>query len=594
MRSSLISPGLLNSLIGRFLPLWLAFFAAWMVCLVLPLATFAPAVTDAFAPYVAGWSMEYYGSLVGCAIAAIVSVCNVFEYLFNRQAAVFAGTMPVKRNALFATAYLAGLLPLLAVELAVFAIVVLMSFALPQIGVQFVASWLGVSAGFTFVFYSIAAFCAQLAGTRTAAYYLYLLINAFAMFIEFTCRSIGSVLMWGVEFGSGDFLFMWASPFFGLAYYVFDAAHSIASMTVTINWFTLLAYSAAAVLFTAASAVLNKRRHLERAENPVAVAAVPVAGKVMGALGLAALASLICQFCLWFNSGGQQVLTDGQVTLLACVAALAALAGAFFAHACLLGGKGSLKGSLRIGVICAVCCLAFIVGCRMDVLGLESKVPASDEVASVTVTLDDTSTTLASEEGITVVTAAHKQVLEARGEAAPAEGLSADYYEDLAISYTLKNGAKLRSSYRVAQYNTMLSSHAGEPKKIDRAVFGLKSMLDSEEGVMSRFDALAQSDLKYCSITISYGEGEDSDTYGEIAIESDEVTSYVNDALLVDVHKNGFGKIYESEGEAVGFVNATYLSSEHEYPSIEADLYQGNCKAQAKWMKEHYGVDILE
>ncbi len=593
MRSSLISPGLLNSLIGRFLPLWLAFFAAWMLCLVLPLTTFAPLVTDAFTPYVAGWSIEYYGSLVGCAVAAIVSVCNVFEYLFNRQAALFAGSLPLKRGTLFATAYVAGLLPLLVVELVVFGIVALMTFAMPQIGMQFVLSWLGVSAAFTFVFYSIAAFCAQLAGTRTAAYYLYLLVNVFVVFIEFACRSLGSALMWGVEFGSGDCLFVWASPFFGLAYYVFGASKTLATMTVTVNWPALLAYCAAALVFIVVSVLLNKRRHLERAQNPVAVAAVPVVGKVMGALGLAAAACLVCQFCLWFNSGGQHAIANEQAVLLACVAVVAALLGAFFAHACLLGAKGSLKGSFKTGVVCAACCLAFVVGCSVDAFGLERAVPASSEVSSVTVVLDNTTTTLTNEEGIAAVADAHKQILDASEEAVPSESFSMDYYEDVDIRYELKNGSAVQRSYHVAQYNSMLDSYAGEPKKIDQAVFNLKSALDSREAVLSRFEGLETADLEFCSISISFNEDVDSD-YGEISIEADEMKSYVNDALLVDVRQNGFGKRYDIGEEDLGMLDISYVNGNLDCPSVDAELHRDNCKAQAKWLKEHYGVDILK
>lgn len=589
MRSSLINIGLLKSHIGRFMPLWIAFAAVWMVCLVLPLGTLAPN-TDSLSAFIAGWSLEYLGTLVGCAIAGMASACCVFEYLFNRQAAIFAGSLPVKRSALFATAYIGGLLPLLLVEVVVFGIVALMSVALPQIGLQFAATWLGLACAFTFVFYSIAVFCAQLTGTKTAAYYLYLVVNVFVVFIEFSARIIASSALQGVQLLGSDFCFVWASPLFGLPYYVFNLAHGGFSsmMTLTVSWLALAAYCVFAVVLVALAAVLNKRRHLERAQNPVAVSALRPVGKVLGAFALAALATLICLFCMSFSAGFELVVGTGQLVAIGAVAVIAAFAGSFFAHACLVGGPGSLKGSLKTGLTVSVVCVAFVAACGADVMGVKSYVPDAQDVSSVEVSLDTDTTTLASQELIADVANAHKQILDSLQNVD-----DADYREQVQITYALKNGSKVARSYMVGQYDVSISKDHANRKAVNNIIAALEEALDSPEGVLSRYSVLTARNAQSSSIDIYYQTGGDKDEK-TLHIKSVDMASYINDALFVDIKDNGFGKAYNEVASSAGYADIEVVDDDGDLTVLDPSFTSGNCKAQAAWIKANYGVDILK
>ncbi len=591
MKSSLINSGLLKSHIGRFLPLWIAFLAVWMICLVLPLGTLAPGTTHD-GPFAAGWSLEYAGTLLGCAVAGMASACCVFEYLFNRQAAIFAGSLPVKRGTLFATAYVGGLLPLIAVEVVVFCVVALMSVALPQIGLHYAASWLGLACGFTFVFYSIAVFCAQLAGTKTAAYYLYLVLNFFVVFIEFAARIVASSALYGVDLLGWDFCLIWASPLCGLPYYVFNLPNDGFSsvMSGNINWLALIAYCVAAVLFVAAAYALNKRRHLERAQNPVAVGALGRVGKVLGALALAALATLICLFGMSFNAELELVMGTGQLVAVAAVAIIAALLGSFFAHACLIGPAGSFKDSLKEGFAVAVVCVAFVACCGADVLGIKAYVPDERDVASVEVSLDAETTTLTSQEMVAKVTQAHEQIL-----GCIQDTDDADYLEQLQITYTLSNGSKVARSYSVGQYSNFLSKDTSKRMAANGILTGLKEALDSSEGVLSRYSVLLGNDMQSCSIEVYYYGGKNEDE-NSVQIKTSDLDSYINDALLKDIQDRGFGKVYDDNvtDESVGYLEIDVVDSNGNFAGSCPDLDKGNCKAQAKWLKTHYGVDILK
>lgn len=582
MKSSPISLGLLNSYVERFLPLWGSFLAAWLVFLVMPLGTLAPSAVSGSSAFALGWLSEYMGSLLGCAIAAIVSVCCVFEYLFKRPAALFAGSLPIKRNALFFTTYVAGLLPLLAVELLVFVIIAIMGLVMPQIGFQYVVTWLGVTAGFTFIFYSIAVFCAQLAGTRTTAYYLYLLVNGFVVFIEFAAHSVASALMWGVGFDVDDFVLTWASPFFGLAGYGINVLGGVTKHLLTVNALPILAYCVFAVLLTIASLMLNKRRHLERAENSVAVPAVSIAAKIMGALTFAALACLVCLFCLTINAAYGLQLGEVQLAVLCVVAALASVFGAVFAQSCLLGGFGSLKASFRAGIVVAVCCVAFMLGNYVDVFGVKCYVPASGDVASVEVGLEGTSTTLTGEQAVEAVTQVHKEVLTVEDDA------NAEEMADLSLSYSLKDGSKLDRTYRVPQYGTLERGNKGDNvKAIDQTIRDLEDLLDSKEGVESRFTGLADKSWGDCTIMVESDAFEGS----SMSIKAFELKSYVNDALLVDVRENGFGKCYE-DADSFADLDVSYDDADGRYVDFFARMNASNSKAQVKWIKEHYAVDV--
>ena len=93
MLANLIHPKLMVHQIKRFWPLWLAFFAAWTLGLLLPLAIFGPEIAvsrdqleSVRGAMDTGWTVEYCAALVGTAAAGLVAVLMVFLEKRRREA----------------------------------------------------------------------------------------------------------------------------------------------------------------------------------------------------------------------------------------------------------------------------------------------------------------------------------------------------------------------------------------------------------------------------------------------------------------------------------------------------------------------------
>ena len=113
---------------------------------------------------------------------AILCAMAVFGYLYNSRSACWTHALPVRREALFTTQYLAGLsfllLPLLAVG--VLTAIVEMSF-LPisswGAALSALLAWLLAQGGMCLFFFSFAAFCAMFTGHILALPAFYFILN---------------------------------------------------------------------------------------------------------------------------------------------------------------------------------------------------------------------------------------------------------------------------------------------------------------------------------------------------------------------------------------------------------------------------------
>lgn len=589
MGSSLINPTLLWGHINRNVPLWVLFLVAWLLTLVFPLATLSPGMEmDNSYLFEAGWSTEYIGSLVGCAVAAVVSVCCAFEYLFNRSAALHAGRLPVSRSALFLSAYVAGLAPLLVIELLVFAIVAALTMAMPVIGIGHCITWLGLTVGFTFVFYNVCVLCALLSGTRTTTYYLFMLANVFIIFIELAVNMIAQTMLWGVVL-SDQLRLIWTSPLFGMGHYVMGFFDWI-SINYPSNpgWGALGVYCLASIAMLAVAFVLNKRRNLEVAGDSFAVHATVLAAKSMGALTLAALVGIIYVIGVSSTSGAS-VLGLSQRAVLAAACFIGAFLGAFLAQAWFVRSGHAFKDSWKMGVGVGLVCVLLIVGCSADVLGIKRWVPAADDVTSVDVEINGQKTTLSTPENIAVVEEFHNKTLafEEYG-----EDWSTFEFTQVDLSYEMKDGRTVRRKYPVISGGSALYSKNEGPTAASsiKNLYALKDACDSPEGIESRNAALFDASIDFLDIDFFYNNGEER----EFELKGVKAQDFIQNALKPDLENTDLGKLY-LPGSGTEDQLSLYASSEGDDSDYwDFNLSSENCPTIAKWMKKHYDVDVLK
>lgn len=172
----------------RYWPLWGAYFAIWLVLLPLnglmtlqystgmgfngAMGNFALDTVPATAQGFGLGLMVVFGAL--CAMA-------VFGHLYNPRSANFFGSLPVRREGLFLTHYLAGLAFLLVPNLVICLLTLLVELAGGVMCWAGLGFWLAVMCGEGFFFYSLAVFCAMFTGSILALPVFYGIVNALAL-----------------------------------------------------------------------------------------------------------------------------------------------------------------------------------------------------------------------------------------------------------------------------------------------------------------------------------------------------------------------------------------------------------------------------
>ena len=411
--ASLLNGGLFKNLVKRFWPLWLIWLCAWLLTYVAPLYVFVPAaaepgldLVDAMESQASVWNMASFILLFNVFLAVIIVAVFLNERLFSTRAATFYGSLPAKRDAVFVTTYLAGFLPLVAVEAIVAVILLPLAATNPGITFGMVGAWLVLAVAFTFILYSLAVLLCQITGTRAVAVFLYLLVNVLAVCIEMAIRFIVSALVWGVS--PDELRFDWLAPFVCLARNCVwvDATNG------GVNWLVLGLYCLVAVGFLALALWLGRKRGYEHASDPIAFVRLrPVMKYLAGICGALLLESFTYLMLMATRGDIVQLGASGAV-LLAVVMVIGAVLGVLFAQMVLARSTRVFQDVWK-GALALSCASVLLVGaCYFDVMGVATYVPETSQVEKAVLVSDGTQVELTSEEGIESIRALHGQAIE--------------------------------------------------------------------------------------------------------------------------------------------------------------------------------------
>ena len=208
MRSgtSFFNTALFRKTFLRFWPIWALYTAGWT--LVLPLRLWADAMRwkGSSTPKELAECLQNavsqipYLLEVGVALAAVMGlVCAmaVFSYLYSSRSACMMHALPLRREALFLTQYLAGLSFLLLPQLAVFALTAATEAALGCLALWPLVQWLLAQGGLCLFFYSFAVFCAMFTGHLAALPVFYGVLNLLAFLMTSLVEAVCDLFLYG-------------------------------------------------------------------------------------------------------------------------------------------------------------------------------------------------------------------------------------------------------------------------------------------------------------------------------------------------------------------------------------------------------------
>lgn len=374
--TSFFSPTLYRKLLTRCWPIWAVWLVIWLAAL--PVSFY-------------NQGSRYLGSSSGletllgmardvdrmapvtavCAcVAAIVTAVAVFFYLFNTRAAVFAGSLPLRREGLFATSFLAGLTMLLAPLVVTALLLLAVEGAMGCLIPGAVFGWLGSACLAAFFWFSFATLCCVISGSGVAAAVFYAIFNWVVLGTSALVEAICSFFLYGFAglSTSAEDAVMWCTPVMAMD-----------SWSVLAPWYEKCwIYAGVGFLMFLAALGLHHIRKAERAGDLIAFRPLRYVFKVCvifcGGLALGFV-------FLWLFLGG--VHGSGFLPFaLSCAAA---------GVVCAFVAEMLLKKSFRVwkswpwALGAVVFFFLFVGAFHLDLFGFTHRVPAPETVERVLV-----------------------------------------------------------------------------------------------------------------------------------------------------------------------------------------------------------------
>ena len=558
---------------ARFWPIWGLYGLIWTMCLPLGILLDSRSgwtqVRARVLPLnyldTSGW---FSAATFLAVVFGLLAAMAVFSYLYSARSVSLFHALPLRREGLFLTSYLAGLGFLILPNLAVFLLALAAEAACGAVVFSSLFTWLVVSSLLGLFFYSFAVFCAMFTGHILALPAFYVVLNGLAAGLAVLFGQMAHEFLFGFDGASWlTGLASWLSPVLRLSAChvviptVMDAAGN-GWADYASAYFTGLGYVALYALVGVALAALAlavyRRRQLETAGDVVSVSWVRPVFKY----GVAFCAAVALGETLY--SLFSALLPRGAWGLLLMLLLWGA-AGYFVAEMLLRKKFWVFRGSWK-GCVVLLCCLTAAM-CLMefDVTGFERRVPDPARVQSVS--LDAGSTApyddangqgllLDGPEDIAAVTELHRAIVARK---AAIEGAEADYtYERLdsglevetsgqawvQLRYTLTNGSGVTRSYRIPLTQEALDDPDTPAARLD-------ALLNAPgQAEKAYFGAMAEGDyLISAVVTQPHYDEEGAYYYDEKPVDSAGLEELWS-AVQVDLADGSLGRRYLLENQA--------------------------------------------
>lgn len=533
--------------VRRFWPLWCAYALCWLAAMPLnigsSLSRYLSRGEDAASgidyvlkslPLQAGGVMGVVFTLaMGC-----VAAMAVYSYLYSHRSVCAYALLPVRRECVFTTVTLAGLLPVLAVNVLVFLVTLITEAVLGSVYVPALLTWLAAVTLMYLFFFGFAAFCAQLTGNLVVLPLLYLVLNFTAYVVIDIVGNLLDQFVYGYA-GATPEVLGYLSPAVAMlrlcgnwGVYVTDSvggATEIMSNSYAYSGMGILgAFAAVGVALTVGALLINRRRRMEAAGDVVAVGWLRPVFKYALALGCA-----LCIGSLLFSLAytGDMAGASG-AALLSLFMMIGCFIG-YFAAQMLTGKTFSVfrGGRNWLGFVIA-CALAvgFVFSCEFDLWGYERRLPDESRIASVTINTNGDSVTLQDKDNIAAAIAVHGDVIANKGYH---EALEGQYATWLYLRYMYTDGSVFVRNY------TVCSDGEGELR-------ALQTLINTDEAVVSRKATpvpITSENIYYAYVDYTI-PGENGGETQTLELTAEEAAQLYNDCVLPDIASGGLGRIW--------------------------------------------------
>lgn len=589
---SFFNAGIFKSMLKRFWPLWTAYFAVWFMCLPLPLlvARLQGVKESAVTVVTAAMKTSVEASVVSGFLMGILAAMAVFGFLYNSRSCGMIASTPVRREAVFCSAYLAGALPVLAANL--FIAVLNWLFTLSS-GIEGAcifkmnAILFAVNSMEFLIFFSIAAFIAMLTANIVALPVLYLIFNFVFLGMEYVVRMLYGMFIFGYS-DHPDCVLEFMSPLIYLFTRIgINVNISTGSAAVSLtNWSALLGYIIAAVVFSVTALLLYRKRRMESAGDVIAVNSLRPVFKFC----VTACAALC--FGLLFFVIISTLFTSLSMSMLVLSAGLiiGAFIGYFASEMLLKKSFHVFKGSWKGFVITAVLCIVFAFVCVTDLFDLSSQLPDADDIEAISCNSEGRGVDIKNRSDIEALLKVNKAIIADRDKY---EGLDDTDFENtgyVSIRYKLKDGRVICRGY------TLL---------IDDNYKAYYEVLSSENIVKDIFTPevpVTVQNVYDASFEYPSSTGE----MNTISLTPEQAVDFYDNALMKDIESGAkkplISETAETGNNDDGFVTGSYVyielvstpdtaNEEDTSDSLVIEI-DADCTECIAWVKANLNIDL--
>ena len=459
---------LLRGALQRTWPLWAAYTLIWL--LLLPVTLFIR-LSDRHIVYsrpTLSYELLSTGLPSGAMMAAVFGIffaMAMFAYLTHSRATNGMHAMPIRREGLFLTHYLAGLFCQVVTLLVSFALAALVTAAFGVFDGYAVGMGLLLCVLLVLFFYSFGVLCMVCVGQILAGAVFYGILNFLFVGMEVLLRSFAGNFLYGYDGRSSAFSTAPLSPPVEIASslsvsYVYDGIDPIGVRVFHLG--TFAAYAAAGLVLAALALLLYRKRRSEMTGNTVAIGWLRPVFKYGVALCSAfSLGQLLSYFV--FELTDSTYTAGALIGTIACMI-FAGLIGYYAAEMLLKKSfrvfKTSWKGALATSAILILIGLSF----PLDLTGYQTRVPEQSDIVSATVDLYggnvSGSFNLSGQESIALLRDAHCAVITDKARQTEYNRRYVPFNGDtctLRITYELADGTELFRSYDLSTDEALLS-----------------------------------------------------------------------------------------------------------------------------------------
>ena len=589
---SFFNAGIFKSMLKRFWPLWTAYFAVWFMCLPLPLlvARLQGVKESAVTVVTAAMKTSVEASVVSGFLMGILAAMAVFGFLYNSRSCGMIASTPVRREAVFCSAYLAGALPVIAANL--FIAVLNWLFTLSS-GIEGAcifkmnAILFAVNSMEFLIFFSISAFIAMLTANIVALPVLYLIFNFVFLGMEYVVRMLYGMFIFGYS-DLPDCVLEFMSPLIYLFTRIginVNISTESAAVSLT-NWSALLGYIIAAVVFSVTALLLYRKRRMESAGDVIAVKSLRPVFKFC-----VTACSALC-FGLLFFVIISTLFTSPSTSMLVLSAGLiiGAFIGYFASEMLLKKSFHVFKGNWKGFVITVILCIVFAFVCVTDLFGLSSQLPDIDDIEMIVCNREAGGYDVTERSDIEAILDVNKAIIADRDKY---EGLDDTDLENTGyvnIRYKLKDGHSVYRGYTVLIDDNYKAYYAALGSvNIAKSCFTPEIPVT----VQNVYDA----SFKYPS-----GSGE----LNSVSLTPEQAVDFYDNALMKDIESGAkkplISETAETGNNDDGFVTGSYVyielvsapdtaNEEDTYDSLVIEI-DADCAECIAWVKANLNIDL--